>query len=80
MKIQHDSPGIAVAGFAEKQCGPSCENNGYESSEMGFKTSKDNKDQDKLNPNLTRTITVRGMEITIPKSILEGLVSIFGNS
>jgi hypothetical protein len=47
---------------------------------MGFKTSKDNKDQDKLNPTLTRTITVRDMEITIPKSILEGLVSIFGNS
>ena len=81
VKIQHDSPGIAVAGFAQKQCGPSCENNnGYESSEMGFKASKDNKDQDKLNPTLTRTITVRGREITLPKSILEGLVSIFGNS
>jgi hypothetical protein len=51
--------------FAQKQGG---ENNGYAPSEMGFKISKDNKDQDQFNPTLTRTVMIRDVEFTIPKS------------
>lgn len=66
MKVQHNSPGVAVV-VAPKQGASTYRDKSSQPADMRAK--EDNQNQDQVNPTLMWTPTFLGMEIRIPKSI-----------